>query len=165
MNELILSPNKTTAGNLRGLIAPIDTTLGTVPGGRVAFKGAAEGTVAFAIPDLLNRFLEDVAQHALLSVLAGAAVAKRGKTAGEHISTGCNVGQIIRAPAAGPGPGAEIARDALEGRSGSGGSKPNAILLACLLGLANQRQFPGSCAMKKRLLRSSQAPLEIDQAL
>jgi hypothetical protein len=47
----------------------------------VALESLAECLVAFAVPDGLDWFLENVAQYALFFVLLSTSMAKRSKTA------------------------------------------------------------------------------------
>src|SRR5690348_832901 len=118
----------------------------------VALEGAAEGFVALAVPDGRDRFLEDVAQDALFFVFAGAAMAERGKTAGEDVAARCDVGQRVGAAASRPGPLAKVADQALHRGRRSCGGEGDAEFFTYLGAACYQRQFFGCRTAEQGLL-------------
>src|SRR6266487_1600718 len=131
----------------------------------IALESAAEGLVAFALPDFCDWLLEYIAQHALFLVLFCTFVSKRREAAGEHVAAGSDIGQRVRAPATRPGPFPKIAYQALHRSCGASRAKSNTALPACLFATAYEFQFLARGTSEERLLRCRQSFLKIDQAL
>ena len=66
-----------------------------MPGGMIALEGPEKCFVALTMPDLLDWFLEDIAQHTLLLVLPGTLMPKGSKTTRKHILARSDVGKRI----------------------------------------------------------------------
>src|SRR5450759_1657605 len=123
------------------LIAPVQPTLRTVPGRVIALESAAKRFVALTMPDGLNGFLENVADHPLLLVFARASMSEGGKTTREHIAARCNIGQRVGSLAASPGTLAKIAYQAFYGCRGTSCVEEDAAFLTCLCAALYQIQF------------------------
>src|SRR5258708_39714921 len=85
----------------------------------IALESLAKCLIAFTMPDSLDWFLEDVAQHALLFVLLSTSMHKRSETAREYVTTRGNVGQRVGTAAPGPGAIPKIPYEALDGCGGT----------------------------------------------
>src|SRR5487761_1601588 len=126
MTKIVLSSTIFVIFLATALITPVQAALRAVARGMVAPEGAAELFVAFAVPDILNRLLEDIAQHALFAIFARAAMAERREAARQDIAARRYVRQRVGAAAARPGTRAEVARDAFHGRDHAGGAESDA---------------------------------------
>src|SRR5437868_4850828 len=105
--------------NILSLIAPIQPALRAVPGRMIALECLAKCLIAFTMPDGLDWFLEDVAQHALLFIFFGTSMSKRSETARKYVTTRSNIGQSVGTAAPGPGAIPKIAYEALNRRGGA----------------------------------------------
>src|SRR5437773_12483466 len=81
----LLKRRKRKLSHLASLITPIHTALCTMSRGMFTLKGPAKCLIALSLPDGLDRFLENVAQHSLFLVFPRASMAEWRETAREHI--------------------------------------------------------------------------------
>src|SRR5438105_4424409 len=104
----------------------------------VALEGTAEGLIALAMPDGRNWLLKHIPQHALRLILPGAFMPEGGKTAGEDIAAGGNIGQRIGTTATRPRALTEVPQEAFQRCRGAGSVESNATLFARLLATAHK---------------------------
>ena len=127
--------------NILSLIAPIKAALRAVPGRMIALECLAKCLIAFTMPDGLDWFLEDVAQHALLFIFFGTSMSKRSETARKYVTTRSNVGQRVGTAAPGPGAIPKIAHEAFDGCGGACRVESDAPFLTHLFAASDHFQF------------------------
>jgi len=135
MAKIVLDSTIFAIVRYTALITPVQAALRAMASRVIALEGAAKFFIAFAMPDLFNRLLEDIGQHALIMVFARAAVAEGGEAAREDIAARRYVCQRVGAATAHPGTLAEVARAAL----GAMGASDGGLITLYYGGAQNER--------------------------
>ena len=107
----------------------------------IAFEGAAKALIVLTMPDRLDWFLKNIAQHPLLLIFSRVFMPERREAAGKHVATGCDVRQRIGPAAARPGALPKIPHQAFQRRRRTRRAKGHATFLAGPLAAPNQLQF------------------------